>query len=139
MEIPESLLPNLSELINLLGEFDPTYKEKLYTATSSPMEGSSKLLNAISATQASTSSSEATQPFTTDDINKWSTKDVIQHLQAKFPGDFDAEDFEVLLKRKIRGRAFLKLTEGKLSDIGMEYGPASIIAGYIKELNCMYH
>ncbi|RUS26189.1 hypothetical protein BC938DRAFT_471107 [Jimgerdemannia flammicorona] len=74
--------------------------------------------------EASTSSSKAAQPLTTDGINKWNTDQVIQHLQAKFPGDFDNEDLEVLQKRKIRGRAFLKLTEEKLMTHGMEPGQA---------------
>jgi hypothetical protein len=46
----------------------------------------------------------------------------------------DDEDFEILREQKIRGRAFLELTETKLMAEGMKLGPAIIISRYIKKL-----
>lgn len=51
----------------------------------------------------------------------------------------DNEDLEVLRKEKIRGRAFLSLTEEKIIAIGLKFGPVSVIAGYIEELKGMCH
>ncbi|RUS30414.1 hypothetical protein BC938DRAFT_479415 [Jimgerdemannia flammicorona] len=76
----------------------------------------------------------ATQPPSINDIRGWSTAELIQHLEAKFPDDLDHEDLGILQKRKIRGRAFLEMTGDKLEKYGMEGGPAIVIASYINEL-----
>ncbi|RUP06369.1 hypothetical protein BC936DRAFT_140350 [Jimgerdemannia flammicorona] len=69
----------------------------------------SKLLNATSAIQVSTSSSKTIQPLTTGEIIKWNTDYIIQHLTEKFSEDFDEEDFNILRKEKIKGYTFLGL------------------------------
>src|SRR5438270_12142230 len=78
--------------------------------------------------QTSGSSVIATQPPSINDIRGWSTAELIQHLEAKFPDDLDHEDLGILQKRKIRGRAFLEMTGDKLEKYGMEGGPAIVIA-----------
>jgi hypothetical protein len=76
----------------------------------------------------------ATQPPSTTDVEGWSTKQLIDHLQDKFLDDLDNEDLKILKDQKFRGRAFLTLTEEKLERYGMKGGPAGVIAGYIDEL-----
>ena len=70
------------------------------------------------------------------DIEKWNTEQLIQHLQAKFPNKLSKAALDILKEQRIRGRAFLRLTEKDLSD-GMKRGPASVIAGYVEELKGM--
>lgn len=84
--------------------------------------------------QTSGSSVVAVQSPSIAGIRGWSTKQLIRHLQAKFSDDLDNEDLEIMQKEKIRGSAFLILTEEKLERYGMKGGPASVIAGYIDEL-----
>ncbi|RUP44359.1 hypothetical protein BC936DRAFT_149582 [Jimgerdemannia flammicorona] len=82
--------------------------------------------------EASTSSSGGR--LTTDEIMKWNTDRIIQHLTKKFPEEFDEEDFNVLRKEKIKGRVFLGLTKEKLKAYGMAGGPAKVIADCVTEL-----
>ena len=92
-------------------------------------------INLSGSSQASGSSVVATQAPSITDIKGWSTEHLIQHLQAKFPDDLDGEDLGIFQKQKIRGRAFLTLTEEKLMADGMKRGSAAVIAGYVNELN----
>jgi hypothetical protein len=73
------------------------------------------------------------------DIRGLSTEQLIQHLQAKFPDDLDNGDLGILQMQKIKGCAFLALTEEKLERYGMKGGPVSGIAGYVTELKGMCH
>ncbi|RUS26440.1 hypothetical protein BC938DRAFT_470764, partial [Jimgerdemannia flammicorona] len=116
------------------------------TVTLEQMEGLSKNKEKAAATQASTSAStSAAQPQVevpegstssslADEIKKWNTNQVIEYLQATLPNDLDGDDLAILKQQKIAGRAFLRLTEDKLTKYGMVEGPASAIAGHVEEL-----
>ena len=76
----------------------------------------------------------ATQSPSITDIKKWSTEQLIQHLQAKFP-KLKKDSLDILDQNDVEGIGFLSLTEDKLMAVGMKLGPAVIIAGYIEQLN----
>ena len=78
------------------------------------------------------------QPPSIADIRGWNTEQLIQHLQSKFPNKLDNEDLGILTKNKIEGISFLSLTKEDLMALGMKFGPASVIAGYVEELKGMY-
>ena len=82
---------------------------------------------------------ETTQLPSITDVESWSTEQLIQHLQAKFPDDLNRAALDILREQEIRGRAFLKQTKEDLTSYGMKGGPASIIASYVKDLKRMYH
>ncbi|RUP22196.1 hypothetical protein BC936DRAFT_139107 [Jimgerdemannia flammicorona] len=73
-------------------------------------------------------------PLTTGEIRKWNTDRIIQHLKDNFPDDLDEEDFDILRKGKIKGCAFLGLTEEKLMAYGMVCGLAGVIVSCVAEL-----
>ncbi|RUS16000.1 hypothetical protein BC937DRAFT_91709, partial [Endogone sp. FLAS-F59071] len=59
---------------------------------------------------------------------------LIEHLEEKYPDEFDEDDFEILSTRKITGRSFVELTEAKLVGYGMADRPAIVIAKHITKL-----
>ncbi|RUS25976.1 hypothetical protein BC938DRAFT_471397 [Jimgerdemannia flammicorona] len=162
MEFPELHKLNLSQQVDLLLKIDPTYKgwnrndlfshlkrEGINTlreeqmAENTTTEGEHEASASAAQTHALGGEGEASvaaqQPLTTDEIKKWNTDQVIQHLTEKFPGKFSEAALNILRNEEIEGRAFLKLTKGDLMADGMKRGPASIIDDYVKELNGMYH
>src|SRR4051812_35803463 len=78
------------------------------------------------------------QPLSISDIKEWSTEQLIQHLQAKFPDDISVTALNILEEQEIRGHAFLALTKKDLMADGMKGGPAAVIAGYVNELKGVF-
>ena len=68
-----------------------------------------------------------------DDIKKYDTVKLIDFLRGEKDLGLDDDDLEIIKKRKINGRAFLKITKEDLERHGMELGPASNIADFAKE------
>ena len=71
------------------------------------------------------------------EVENWKRNDIIDFLKDDkdpFNLDLDADDIEIIQKRKISGTDFLDLTAEKLGNYGMESGPASRIGKLIKRI-----
>jgi hypothetical protein len=81
--------------------------------------------------------SETSTPYTpatlADDIKKYDTAKLIDFLRGKKDLGIDDEDLEIIRKRKINGRAFLKTSKEDFEHYGLEGGPATNLADFAKE------
>src|ERR1044072_4576178 len=68
-----------------------------------------------------------------DEIKKYKTKELIDFLRKEEDLELEPEDYDIIEKERINGRAFLNITEEKLRSYGMKGGPASNIAVFAKE------
>jgi len=90
-------------------------------------------------TPASTSTSvttteEKNAPTLAEVVRKYKTKELIDFLRKEDDLELVQEDYDIIEKERITGRAFLKITEEKLRSYGMPGGPASDLADFAKEL-----
>ncbi|POG83187.1 hypothetical protein GLOIN_2v1761216 [Rhizophagus irregularis DAOM 181602=DAOM 197198] len=86
-------------------------------------------------TPASTSTSVAGNESVSlaDDIKKYDTAKLIDFLRGEKDLGLDDEDLEIIRKRKINGRAFLKTSKEEFERYGLEGGPATNLADFAKE------
>ncbi|RGB21974.1 hypothetical protein C1646_776891 [Rhizophagus diaphanus] len=86
-------------------------------------------------TPASTSTSVAGNETVSlaDDIRKYDTTKLIDFLRGEKDLGLDDDDLEIIRKRKINGRAFLKTSKEDFERYGLEGGPATNLADFAKE------
>ena len=67
------------------------------------------------------------------EVRKWNCSQVIENLQKIV--SLEEDEIQILQKKRISGKFFLGLTEEKLEQFGLEFGPASEIAEFVKAIN----
>ena len=67
------------------------------------------------------------------EVRKWNRGQVIENLQKIV--NLEEDEIQILRKKRISGKSFLGLTEEKLEQFGLEFGPASEIAEFVKAIN----
>ena len=68
-----------------------------------------------------------------DEIKKYKTEALIEYLRKEEDLGLDDDDLEIFRKRKIAGRAFLKMDKQDFRDSGFEIGTAVVLANFAKE------
>src|SRR5205814_10574873 len=68
-----------------------------------------------------------------DEIKKYKTEALIEYLRKEEDLGLDDDDLEIFRKRKIAGRAFLKMDKQDFRDSGFEIGTAVVLADFAKE------
>ncbi|GBC14895.1 hypothetical protein GLOIN_2v1695250 [Rhizophagus irregularis DAOM 181602=DAOM 197198] len=86
-------------------------------------------------TPASTSTSVAGNETVAlaDEIKKYKTEALIDFLRKEEDLGLNDDDFEIIRKRKIMGRDFLKTSKEEFEHCGLEMGPAKRLADFAKE------
>ena len=68
-----------------------------------------------------------------DEIKKYKTEALIKYLRKEEDLGLDDNDFEIIRKQKIMGRAFLKTSKEEFERYGMLGGPATVLADFAKD------
>src|ERR1044072_6123309 len=68
-----------------------------------------------------------------EEIKKYKTEALIEYLRKEEDLGLDDDDFEIIRKRKIMGRDFLKTSKEEFEHCGLEMGPAKRLADFAKE------
>jgi hypothetical protein len=81
-----------------------------------------------------TATEEKNAPTLAEVVRKYNKDELIEFLRREKDLELDEDDLEIIKKRKIAGRDFLKKTEEKFMKDGLESGPATRLADFAKEL-----
>jgi hypothetical protein len=81
-----------------------------------------------------TATEEKNAPTLAEVVRKYKTKELIDFLSKEEDLELVQEDYDIIEKERVTGRAFLKITEEKLRSYGMPGGPSSDLADFAKEL-----
>src|SRR5215475_9109181 len=68
-----------------------------------------------------------------DEIKKYKAKELIDFLRKEEDLELEPEDYDIIEKERINGRAFFKITKEELERHGMKLGPATILVDFAKE------
>src|SRR6266487_22676 len=68
-----------------------------------------------------------------DEIKKYDTAKLIDFLYGEKDLGLDDDDFEIIRKQKINGRAFLKTSREEFQSLGLGFGPAKNLADFAKD------
>ncbi len=80
----------------------------------------------------STTVAENEMVLLVDKIKKYDMAKLIEYLQGQDLG-LDDDNLKIFHKRKIAGRAFLKMDKQDFRDSGFEIGIAIVLADFVKE------
>ncbi|RHZ76166.1 hypothetical protein Glove_202g84 [Diversispora epigaea] len=67
-------------------------------------------------------------------VRKYNTEQLIAFFREKEDLQLDDDDYAILRKEKITGRAFFNTTKQEYKDYGMKGGPASVLTDFAKEI-----
>ncbi|RHZ86979.1 hypothetical protein Glove_41g179 [Diversispora epigaea] len=67
-------------------------------------------------------------------VRKYNTEQLIEFFRGEEDLQLDDDDYAILRKEKITGRAFLNTTQQEYRDYGMKGGPASVLTDFAKEI-----
>ena len=67
-----------------------------------------------------------------DKVKRFNTEKLIEFLSKEI--QLDKDDLNIIRKKKVSGRAFIKLTEDKLEEWGIADGSVLTIVDFVEEL-----